>query len=105
MDRRSSNADATGRVLGVVGILVAAGVAVFLYLDNQDLKQRIAALETAAKQPQDDADIVAKVRQPTKAEMKHLTKGKTLISFFNPAGNEGVRKRLSSPHGEHRGIT
>jgi len=35
-----------------------------------------------------DADIVAKVRQPTEAELKRLTKGKTLISFFNPGGNE-----------------
>ncbi|WP_108862203.1 Re/Si-specific NAD(P)(+) transhydrogenase subunit alpha [Ruegeria sp. Alg231-54] len=35
------------------------------------------------------ADIVAKVRQPNEAELKRLTKGKTLISFFNPAGNEG----------------
>ncbi|MES0861817.1 Re/Si-specific NAD(P)(+) transhydrogenase subunit alpha [Ruegeria sp. SCPT10] len=34
------------------------------------------------------ADIVAKVRIPTDTEMKRLTKGKTLISFFNPAGNE-----------------
>ncbi|MCX8952992.1 Re/Si-specific NAD(P)(+) transhydrogenase subunit alpha [Ruegeria sp. NA] len=34
------------------------------------------------------ADIIAKVRIPTEAELKRLTKGKTLISFFNPAGNE-----------------
>ncbi len=34
------------------------------------------------------ADIVAKVRQPDATELKRLTKGKTLISFFNPAGNE-----------------
>ncbi|WP_234999162.1 Re/Si-specific NAD(P)(+) transhydrogenase subunit alpha, partial [Ruegeria sp. AU67] len=34
------------------------------------------------------ADIVAKVRQPNEAELKRLAKGKTLISFFNPAGNE-----------------
>ncbi len=34
------------------------------------------------------ADIVAKVRQPNEAELKRLTMGKTLISFFNPAGNE-----------------
>ncbi|WP_204113721.1 Re/Si-specific NAD(P)(+) transhydrogenase subunit alpha [Shimia biformata] len=33
-------------------------------------------------------DIVAKVRQPDTTELKRLTKGKTLISFFNPAGNE-----------------
>ncbi|MCB1471674.1 MAG: NAD(P)(+) transhydrogenase (Re/Si-specific) subunit alpha, partial [Rhodobiaceae bacterium] len=37
------------------------------------------------------ADVVAKVRQPEKAELKHLRKGLTLISFFNPAGNaEGM---------------
>ena len=35
-----------------------------------------------------EVDIVAKVRQPTETELKRLTKGKTLISFFNPAGNE-----------------
>ncbi|MBO9472700.1 Re/Si-specific NAD(P)(+) transhydrogenase subunit alpha [Shimia sp. R10_1] len=35
-----------------------------------------------------EVDIVAKVRQPNATELKRLTKGKTLISFFNPAGNE-----------------
>ncbi|MFV1491581.1 Re/Si-specific NAD(P)(+) transhydrogenase subunit alpha [Phaeobacter sp. JH18-32] len=36
-------------------------------------------------------DIVAKVRQPTEAELKRMTAGKTLISFFNPGGNsEGL---------------
>ncbi|MEY8838334.1 NAD(P)(+) transhydrogenase (Re/Si-specific) subunit alpha, partial [Cribrihabitans sp. XS_ASV171] len=34
------------------------------------------------------ADIVAKVRQPDETELGYLEKGKTLISFFNPAGNE-----------------
>lgn len=38
-----------------------------------------------------EADVIAKVRQPTEAELKRLTKDKTLISFFNPAGNpEGL---------------
>ncbi|MFY0597372.1 MAG: Re/Si-specific NAD(P)(+) transhydrogenase subunit alpha [Cognatishimia sp.] len=35
-----------------------------------------------------DVDIIAKVRQPDATEMKRLTADKTLISFFNPAGNE-----------------
>src|SRR5210317_637603 len=35
-----------------------------------------------------EADIIAKVRQPETAELKRLTADKTLISFFNPAGNE-----------------
>ncbi len=33
-------------------------------------------------------DIIAKVRQPTEVELKRMTAGKTLISFFNPAGND-----------------
>ncbi len=34
------------------------------------------------------SDIIAKVRQPDEAELKLLRKDLTLISFFNPAGNE-----------------
>ena len=34
------------------------------------------------------SDIVAKVRVPTDTEVKRLRKGQTLISFFNPGGNE-----------------
>ncbi|WP_424942961.1 Re/Si-specific NAD(P)(+) transhydrogenase subunit alpha [Aliiroseovarius crassostreae] len=36
-----------------------------------------------------EADIIAKVRQPNDTELKRLNKDKTLISFFNPGGNEG----------------
>ncbi|WP_164657892.1 Re/Si-specific NAD(P)(+) transhydrogenase subunit alpha [Tropicibacter sp. Alg240-R139] len=35
-----------------------------------------------------DVDIIAKVRQPNETELKRLNGDKTLISFFNPAGNE-----------------
>ena len=35
-----------------------------------------------------DVDIIAKVRQPNETEIKRLNKSKTLISFFNPGGNE-----------------
>ena len=34
------------------------------------------------------ADVVAKVRPPSDAEAKKLREGQTLISFFNPAGND-----------------
>ncbi|MCT4655176.1 MAG: Re/Si-specific NAD(P)(+) transhydrogenase subunit alpha [Cohaesibacter sp.] len=34
------------------------------------------------------SDIIVKVRQPSETELKRLNKSKTLISFFNPAGNE-----------------
>ncbi|WP_375173556.1 Re/Si-specific NAD(P)(+) transhydrogenase subunit alpha [Pseudooceanicola sp.] len=35
-----------------------------------------------------EVDIIAKVRQPNETELKRLNSEKTLISFFNPAGNE-----------------
>jgi NAD(P) transhydrogenase subunit alpha len=34
-----------------------------------------------------EADIIAKVRPPTDTELKRMNGDKTLISFFNPAGN------------------
>ncbi len=37
-------------------------------------------------------DIIAKVRVPTDAEVKRLREGQTLISFFNPGGNEAQMK-------------
>ena len=35
-----------------------------------------------------EADVATKVRQPSTAELKRLSAGQTLISFFNPAVNE-----------------
>tara|TARA_X000000950_G_scaffold282785_1_gene382281 strand:+ start:1054 stop:2625 length:1572 start_codon:yes stop_codon:yes gene_type:complete len=34
------------------------------------------------------SEIITKVRQPSAAELKRLSAGQTLISFFNPAANE-----------------
>ncbi|MDW4496936.1 Re/Si-specific NAD(P)(+) transhydrogenase subunit alpha [Sulfitobacter sp. D35] len=34
-----------------------------------------------------EAEVIAKVRAPSEAEIKRLKAGHTLISFFNPAGN------------------
>ncbi|MDE9450766.1 Re/Si-specific NAD(P)(+) transhydrogenase subunit alpha [Aliiroseovarius sp. Z3] len=43
------------------------------------------------------ADIIAKVRPPNDAELKRLSSDKTLISFFNPGGNEaGMEKAKAS---------
>ncbi len=42
------------------------------------------------------ADIVAKVRPPTEAEAKRLRKGQTLISFFNPSGNDKLMELARS---------
>ncbi|MBT8473928.1 MAG: NAD(P)(+) transhydrogenase (Re/Si-specific) subunit alpha, partial [Alphaproteobacteria bacterium] len=42
------------------------------------------------------ADVVAKVRPPSEAEAKRLTKGQTLISFFYPAANEALMELAKS---------
>ncbi len=41
------------------------------------------------------ADIVAKVRPPADVEIKRLREGQTLISFFNPGGNEKHMKQAA----------
>ncbi len=42
-----------------------------------------------------EADIIAKVRPPSDAEVKRLTEGKLLISFFYPAQNEKLMEAAS----------
>ncbi len=42
------------------------------------------------------ADIVAKVRPPTEAEVKRMRDGQTLISFFDPAGNDKLMELARS---------
>lgn len=50
-------------------------------------KAGVEIIKTAA-QLWKGVDVVAKVRQPTETELKRMVNGQTLISFFNPAGNE-----------------
>ncbi|MCI4662948.1 MAG: Re/Si-specific NAD(P)(+) transhydrogenase subunit alpha [Neomegalonema sp.] len=64
------------------GAGLAAGFADDLYRAAD-----VTVVETAADLWA-QADIIAKVRVPEPSELGYLTSGKTLISFFNPAGNE-----------------
>ncbi|WP_419797071.1 MAG: Re/Si-specific NAD(P)(+) transhydrogenase subunit alpha [Terasakiella sp.] len=57
------------------------------FSDEAYEKAGVEVIKTA-KGLWEKADIIAKVRQPETRELKYLVKGKTLISFFNPAGNE-----------------
>ena len=59
-----------------------AGFSDALYLDAG-----VTVVKTAAALWK-EADVVAKVRQPEKSELKHLRENQTLISFFNPAAND-----------------
>ncbi len=42
------------------------------------------------------ADVVVKVRPPSDAEVKRLTEGQTLISFFNPGANEKLMAQAAA---------
>ncbi len=42
------------------------------------------------------ADVVAKVRPPSEAEVKRLNEGQTLISFFYPVANEALMKQAAA---------
>ena len=42
------------------------------------------------------ADIVAKVRPPSEAEVKKMNEGQTLISFFYPVANEPLMKQAAA---------
>ena len=45
------------------------------------------------------ADVVAKVRPPSDAEVKRLRAGQTLISMFNPAGNKELMEAAAADKG------
>jgi NAD(P) transhydrogenase subunit alpha len=42
------------------------------------------------------ADVVAKVRPPSEAEVKRMNEGQTLISFFYPVANEALMKQAAA---------
>ena len=72
------------------GAGVAAGFSNAAYKDaGVEVVKTAAALWKAA-------DVVVKVRPPSDAEAKRLTKGQTLISFFNPAGNDALMELARS---------
>ena len=71
------------------GAGIAAGFTDAAYQDaGVEVVKTAAALWKAA-------DVVAKVRPPATAEMKHLRADHTLISFFYPAANEKLMKKAA----------
>lgn len=67
---------------------VQSGAGVQAGFTDDDYKEAGVEIIKTAKGLWEKADIIAKVRQPETRELKYLAKDKTLISFFNPAGNE-----------------
>ena len=68
--------------------LIEAGAGALAGFEDAAYKEAGVKVIKSAATLWKEADIIAKVRQPNATELKRLTKGKTLISFFNPGGNE-----------------
>ncbi|MDM7970532.1 MAG: Re/Si-specific NAD(P)(+) transhydrogenase subunit alpha [Paracoccaceae bacterium] len=72
------------------GAGMAAGFSDKAYADaGVEVVKTAAALWKAA-------DVVAKVRPPSEAEVKKLNDGQTLISFFYPVANEALMKQAAA---------
>ena len=68
--------------------MIESGAGAAAGFSNADYKDAGVEVVKTAAALWKGADIIAKVRQPNATELKRLTSDKTLISFFNPAGNE-----------------
>ncbi|MEM8703034.1 MAG: Re/Si-specific NAD(P)(+) transhydrogenase subunit alpha [Pseudomonadota bacterium] len=68
--------------------LVQSGAGKAAGFSDEAYKEAGAEIAKTAPSLWKQSNIVAKVRQPEEKELGYLTDGKTLISFFNPGGNE-----------------
>jgi len=73
--------------LGYV-VAVESGAGALAGFSDKDYKDADVEIISTAEQLWNDCDIIAKVRQPAPAELGLLRKDQTLVSFFNPGGNE-----------------
>ncbi len=67
---------------------IESGAGLAAGFSDADYKEAGVKVVKSAASLWKSSDIIAKVRVPTDTEVKRLTKGQTLISFFNPGGNE-----------------
>ena len=70
--------------------LIQSGAGEGAGFDDAAYKSAGVEVVKDAKALYEAADVVAKVRPPSEAEVQMLREGQTLISFFNPAGNKGL---------------
>lgn len=70
--------------------LIQSGAGEGAGFDDAAYKSAGVEVVKDAKALYEAADVVAKVRPPSEAEVQMLREGQTLISFFNPAGNKDL---------------
>ena len=76
--------------------LIESGAGEAAGFSDEDYRAAGVTVVSDAAELWAQADIVAKVREPSETEAKRLTKGKTLISFFWPAQNEEMLELCKS---------
>ncbi|QYX58185.1 Re/Si-specific NAD(P)(+) transhydrogenase subunit alpha [Roseovarius sp. SCSIO 43702] len=89
-EARVAMTPASARELQKLGheCLIEAGAGAQAGFSDADYKAAGVEVMKSAAALWKAADVVAKVRVPTDTELKRLRKGQTLISFFNPSGND-----------------
>ncbi|MDA8747019.1 Re/Si-specific NAD(P)(+) transhydrogenase subunit alpha [Litoreibacter sp.] len=73
--------------LGYVCVL-EAGAGERAGFSDQDYKNANVEIVDSAAKVWDDCEVIAKVRPPVESELDQLLQGQTLISFFDPGGNQ-----------------
>ena len=76
--------------------VIEAGAGASAGFSDQDYKEAGVAVVKTADSLWTTADIIAKVRPPSEEEVDLLSEGKTLISFFYPAGNKKLMQAAKS---------
>ena len=84
--------------LGYTCVIEAGAGAAAGFSDNAYQDAGVEVVKTAAALWK-AADVVAKVRPPSEAEVKRMNEGQTLISFFYPVANEALMKQAAAKGG------
>ena len=75
--------------------LIQKGAGAKAGFSDKDYREVGVKVVNSAKLLWDNSDVVVKILGPDKTEVKHLNKSKTLISFFWPAQNESLLKKVN----------
>ncbi|MDO5612209.1 MAG: Re/Si-specific NAD(P)(+) transhydrogenase subunit alpha [Paracoccus sp. (in: a-proteobacteria)] len=74
-------------------VFVESGAGSQAGFSDEDYRAAGVTVEQTAAQLTDAVDVVAKVRQPSDAEVDRMRQGQTLISFFYPAQNPDLLEK------------
>ncbi|MBW7056705.1 Re/Si-specific NAD(P)(+) transhydrogenase subunit alpha [Paracoccus bogoriensis] len=71
-------------------VLIESGAGARAGFSDEDYRRANVTVLPSAAELIAQADVIAKVRQPTEQELRQMRAGQTVISFFYPAQNAGL---------------